>query len=110
MPQYGLPVSGGLADVVRSEEGDVAADVLCRYVDEARALDADMVVFPWCRTPERRGVDHNDYPNCSRWFDRVAARPAVQRGVKVLEEHRRAGPHSDKSWEMMFGARQYARR
>jgi len=71
---------------------------------------ADIAIFPWCRTPERRGVDHNDYPNCSRWFDRVAARPAVQRGVKVLEEHRRAGPHSDKSWEMMFGARQYARR
>ena len=91
-------------------------DVLDKRLAETRYLVgddytiADMAIFPWCRTPERRGVDHNDYPNCSRWFDRVAARPAVQRGVKVLEKHRRAGPHSDKSWEMMFGARQYARR
>ena len=71
---------------------------------------ADMAVFPWCRTPERRGVDHAEYPNFKRWYDQVAARPAVQRGVNVLEENRRTGPHSDKSWEMMFGAQQYAKR
>ena len=71
---------------------------------------ADMAVFPWCRTSERRGVDHAEYPNFKRWYDQVAARPAVQRGVNVLEENRRTGPHSDKSWEMMFGAQQYAKR
>ncbi len=81
----------------------------CEYFAGAYSI-ADMAVFPWTRTPERRGVDHDDYPAFKRWFEAVDARPAVQRGVKVLEENRRSGPHSDKSWEMMFGATQYARR
>ncbi len=71
---------------------------------------ADMAVFPWCRTPERRGVDHDDYPDFKRWYERIEARPAVQRGVDVLAEDRRSGPHSDKSWDMMFGDSQYAKR
>jgi len=95
------------------------ANRLCRVL-ETRLADhefiaadqysiADMAIFPWCRNPERRGIEHGDYPNFKRWFDAVDARPAVQRGVEVLAENRRAGPHSDKAWEMMFGATQYER-
>ena len=71
---------------------------------------ADIATFPWLRSHERQGVDLADYPNVKRWFDEIAARPAVERGVEVLADRRRAGPISDKEREMMFGATQYERR
>ena len=71
---------------------------------------ADMAVFPWLRSYERQGVDLNAYANAKRWFDEIAARPAVQRGVQVLAERRREGPIDDKAREAMFGAMQYQRR
>ena len=71
---------------------------------------ADIATFPWLRSHERQGVDLADYPNVKRWFDEIASRPAVERGVEVLADRRRAGPISDKEREMMFGATQYERR
>ena len=71
---------------------------------------ADMAVFPWLRSYERQGVDFEAFPNVKRWFDTIAARPAVQRGVEVLAERRRAGPIDDKAREAMFGAMQYQKR
>lgn len=71
---------------------------------------ADIAIFPWCRQPERRGVDHDDYPNVKGWVERVAARPAVQRGVAVLAESVRQGDHTEQGWNLLFGAEQYQRR
>jgi GST-like protein len=31
-----------------------------------------------------------DYPAVEKWFDAIAARPAVQRGVQVLADLRKA--------------------
>ena len=71
---------------------------------------ADMAIWPWCRAPERRGIDHAEYPHVQRWFDRIAARPAVQRAVAVLEdEAARPAKHSDEAWSIMFGDRQFRR-
>ena len=71
---------------------------------------ADMAIWPWCRTPERRGVDHAEYPNVANWFDRIDARPAVKRAIKVLEEESsRPVQHSDEAWSIMFGNRQFRR-
>ncbi len=71
---------------------------------------ADMATFPWMRSHERQGVDLEDFPNVKRWFDGIAARPAVQRGVEVLAERRRTGPPDDKAREILFGKTQYQRR
>lgn len=68
---------------------------------------ADIACFPWLRRPERQGQRHEDFPNLKRWFDTIAARPAVQRGVAVLAEHQRSGPISEKARENLFGAAQY---
>jgi GST-like protein len=68
---------------------------------------ADIACFPWLRRPERQGQRHEDFPNLKRWFETIAARPAVQRGVAVLAEHQRTGPISDKARENLFGAAQY---
>jgi GST-like protein len=70
---------------------------------------ADMAIFPWTRSHANQGVDLAEYPNVKRWYDAIAARPAVQRGVKVLADRRK--PITDaKSRETLFGAQQYARR
>ncbi len=71
---------------------------------------ADIASFPWTRSHERQGVDFADYPNVKRWFDEIDARPAVQRGVQVLAEHRSAGKIDDKARDILFGATQYQRR
>ncbi len=71
---------------------------------------ADMATFPWLRRPERQGQDMADFPNLKRWFDAIAARPAVQRGLELLKEHQSAGPIDAKAREMMFGDTQYQRR
>ena len=71
---------------------------------------ADMATFPWLRSHERQGQNLADYPNVKRWFDTIAERPAVERGVAVLADRRRQGPISDKEREILFGAQQYQRR
>jgi len=70
---------------------------------------ADIAAWPWTRVPERQGVERADYPNFQRWFNAIAARPAVQRGVEVLADRRRA-EMDDKAKEILFGATQYQRR
>ncbi len=70
---------------------------------------ADMAVFPWLRSHERQGQDLADFANVERWFETIAARPAVERGVAVLADRRRAGPITDKERDVMFGATQYRR-
>ena len=71
---------------------------------------ADMAAWPWMRRPERQGVERGDYPNFKRWFDEIAERPAVQRGVQVLSEHQSSGKFDEKQREVLFGSTQYARR
>jgi GSH-dependent disulfide-bond oxidoreductase len=71
---------------------------------------ADIAIFPWMRYGDRRGVNVGEFPNVTRWFDAIAARPAVQRGVEVLNEESRNGPMTDKEREILFGATQYAKR
>lgn len=44
---------------------------------------ADIATFPWTARHEWHKVDLAEYPNVKRWYDRIAARPAVQRGMKV---------------------------
>ncbi len=70
---------------------------------------ADIAVFPWLRSYERQGQDLADFPNVERWFETIAARPAVERGVAVLADRRRAGPMTEREREVMFGATQYRR-
>ncbi len=71
---------------------------------------ADIATFPWVRNPERRGIDLADYPAVKGWHDRIAARPAVVRGVAVLAEHQRRGPMSAEQRENLFGQTQFAAR
>ena len=70
---------------------------------------ADIATFPWLRSWEKQGIVLEDYPHLKRWFDTIAARPAVQRGVQVLADLRKPVT-DDKAREVLFGKAQYARR
>ena len=75
------------------------------YVAADEYTIADMAIFPWCRLHERQRQDINDYPNVKRWFERIAARPAVAKDMKRLEDI--VEGFSPDSWEVAFGGRQY---
>jgi len=70
---------------------------------------ADIAIFPWLRNWQNQGIDFADYPHLKAWFDLIAARPAVQRGVQVLADLRK--PLTDnKARDILFGQQQFQRR
>ncbi len=73
-----------------------------RYVDESRRLlevlntrleeraylvgdysVADMATYPWARAHVWARVEVDDLPNLKAWFDRIDARPAVQKALTI---------------------------
>jgi len=78
------------------------------YLGGAEYSIADIAVFPWLRSWKNQGVEMSDYPHLKGWFDEIAKRPAVQRGVEVLAAARRPLT-DDKAREALFGKTQYER-
>ena len=70
---------------------------------------ADIAIFPWLRSHENQGIVLTDFPYVKEWFEGIAARPAVQRGVKVLADLR-TPITGEKEREILFGKTQYQRR
>ncbi|NMG54342.1 glutathione S-transferase family protein [Aromatoleum aromaticum] len=44
---------------------------------------ADIATFPWIASHDWQEIDLDRFPEVRRWFDAIAARPAVQRGMAV---------------------------
>ncbi len=90
--------------------------VMDRRLGEAEYLGgeysiADIACFPWTRSYERQGQKLEDFPNMKRWFEAIAARPAVQRGLEVLADRRRDPSEMDEETRAnLFGDKQYERR
>jgi GST-like protein len=80
-----------------------------KYIAGPEYSIADIAIFPWLRSWKNQGIDWNDHPHLKGWFDEIAARPAVQRGVEVLA-HVRKPLTDDKAREVLFGQTQYERR
>jgi GST-like protein len=79
-----------------------------KYLGGGAYSIADIAVFPWLRSWKNQGITWNDFPHLKGWFDEVAGRPAVKRGVQVLADRRR--PLVDEqAREALFGDTQYAR-
>jgi len=79
-----------------------------RYIAGADYTIADIAIFPWLRSWKNQGIEWSEFPHLKGWFDEIAARPAVQRGVQVLADRRRPLV-DDKAREVLFGATQYTR-
>ena len=70
---------------------------------------ADIATFPWLRNWVNQGITLGDYPHLEKWFNTIAERPAVKRGVQVLADLRK--PLTDnKARELLFGKGQYEKR
>src|SRR6266581_1981818 len=54
----------------------------CEYLAGEYSI-ADIATFPWVARHEWQRVDLAAYPAVRRWFEAIAARPAVARGMKV---------------------------
>jgi GST-like protein len=77
-----------------------------KYMAGAEYSIADIAIFPWLRSWKNQGIDWDAYPHLRGWFDEIAARPAVVRGVDVLAAQRK--PITDeKAREVLFGDTQY---
>ncbi len=44
---------------------------------------ADIATYPWVGRHEGHHVKLEEFPHVKRWFDRISARPAVQRGMEI---------------------------
>jgi GST-like protein len=80
-----------------------------RYIAADEYTIADIAIFPWLRSWKNQGIVLEEFPALKAWFDDIAARPAVQRGVQVLA-HLRNPVRTEKEREVLFGATQYQRR
>ncbi|MBT9310998.1 glutathione S-transferase N-terminal domain-containing protein [Leptothoe kymatousa] len=64
---------------------------------------ADMSMYPWIVPYEKQGQNLNDFPHLQRWFDAIAARPAVQRAydqAKVVNPAPK--PFSEEEKKLLF--------
>jgi GSH-dependent disulfide-bond oxidoreductase len=71
-----------------TKEKDRLYGVLDKRLGEAKFLAgeysiADIATFPWVARHDWHKTDLNDFANVKRWYDTIAARPAVQRGMAV---------------------------
>lgn len=80
-----------------------------KYIAGNQYTVADIAIFPWLRSWSNQGIDWADHPRLKAWFDRIEARPAVQRGVAVLADVRKPLT-DDKARQALFGATQYQKR
>lgn len=80
-----------------------------RYLAGGDCTIADIAVWPWLRRTHRQGQTLEDSPNVKRWFDAIAARPAVRRGIQVLADRQRPDDAqiTDEERKWMFGEEQY---
>lgn len=69
---------------------------------------ADIITFPWSQGYAKQGQKLEDFPNVKRWQDAIFARPAVQKGIKLLTDLPET-PMDDKARAIMFGDVQYRR-
>lgn len=95
------------------------AQRLCRVADTQLADHrfiagdysiADMAIFPWVHGLENL-VGLDGVPHLARWVAELRARPAVQRGLAVLDERRRrVSELTPEARSILFGERQFAKR
>ena len=70
---------------------------------------ADIACWPWVRPHKRQGQDLADFPALKRWFEEIRARPAVARGMMLLDEHRGRRDLTPEARDLLFGDGQAAR-
>ncbi len=65
---------------------------------------ADMAAYPWIVPHEAQGQNLKDFPNVERWFEAIAARPAVRRAYAAgAHLQRERSGFTDEERRILFG-------
>jgi len=63
---------------------------------------ADIACWPWIRSHERLGQPLDEFPHLLRWFETIAARPAVERGISIGAALWTSGDIDDEARKKLF--------
>jgi GST-like protein len=64
---------------------------------------ADMAIYPWIVPYKKQKQTLEDFPHLKRWFEAIAARPAVQRAYARAGEINKSPVVSEESRAILFG-------
>ena len=64
---------------------------------------ADMASYPWIVPYERQQQNLDDFPHLKRWFESIAAHPAVQRAYARAQEINAQPTVTEESRKLLFG-------
>ncbi|MDR3522193.1 MAG: glutathione binding-like protein [Acidocella sp.] len=64
---------------------------------------ADMASYPWIVPYERQQQNIDDFPHLKRWFNAIAARPAVQKAYAIAKEINQQPTVTAESKKILFG-------
>ena len=67
---------------------------------------ADMATWPWVHVRWLHKIDIDEFPRVKKWYQQIAARPAVQRGVGLLKADEKIGKPDKATREAFFGRQQ----
>jgi GST-like protein len=67
---------------------------------------ADMATWPWVHVRWLHKIDIDEFPRVKNWYQKIAARPAVQRGVGLLKADEKIGNPDKATREAFFGRQQ----
>lgn len=95
-----------------TQEGRRLLGVLERRLSEREFLAgeysiADIACFPWIRIHKMANQSLHDFPSIGRWYSTIRARPAVERGLKILLDSWVDVTTSETARVNLFGDPQY---
>ncbi len=64
---------------------------------------ADMAIYPWIVPYKNQKQTLEDFPHLKRWFERIAARPAVKRAYERAREINQGSVVSEELRAILFG-------
>lgn len=64
---------------------------------------ADIACYPWVVSHERQQQDLHDFPHLKRWFESIAARPAVIRAYQKAEALKTPSLMTEEAKQILFG-------
>ena len=68
-------------------------------------VTTDMATWPWVHVRWLHKIDIKEFPRVRKWYEKIADRPAVQRGVGLLKADEKIG-NPDKVTRAAFFGRQ----